>query len=156
MHTSDHSIGLPDTINPDWRIGIVSSAFYKEEMEQLAQGAIKALEQAGIKSANITTHQAAGSFEVPLIGSALAEHKKVDALIGLGIIIEGETHHARLLAEETTHGIMDVQLTYQLPFAFEILYVDSLELARQRLHKGEEAAASVLHSLATLQALRSC
>lgn len=149
------SIGLPETINPNWKIGIIHSAFYKEEMEQLVGGAIDALTEAGVESANITTHQAAGSFEVPLIGSALAEAKQMDALIGLGIIIEGETHHARLLAEETTRGIMDVQLTYLLPFAFEILYVDSLDLACQRLHKGKEAAVSVLHSLATLQDLRS-
>lgn len=151
MKTSHTIVGLPTSINPNWKIGIIASAFYKEEMEQLTQGAVETLTQAGIQPENIVLQQAAGSFEVPLLGAAFAKDKKVDALIGLGIIIEGETHHARLLAEQATRGIMNVQLQYVLPFAFEILYVDSIEIARQRLHKGQEAAISVLHSLAALQ-----
>ena len=78
----------------------------------------------------------------------------IGALIGLGIIIEGETHHARLLAEQAARGIMDVQLQYGIPFAFEILYVDSLSLARERLDKGREAAYAVPHSLEELKRIR--
>jgi 6,7-dimethyl-8-ribityllumazine synthase len=137
-----------------WKIGIVASSFYKEEMDTLTAGAVAALTDAGIKPGNITVYPAAGSFEVPLIGAALAKAKKVDALIGLGIIVEGETHHARLLADTAAKGIMDVQIAYGLPFAFEILYVDSLTLAQSRLDKGEEAAYAVLHSLAELKQIR--
>ena len=99
-----------------------------------------------------------GSFEIPLIGAALAEQGAVDALIGFGIIVEGETHHARLLADAATEGIMDTQLTYHIPFAFEVLYVKSLEDARARTtgnsNKGIEAAVAVLHSLALLKKIR--
>ena len=143
------------TVDPSWRIGIVYSSFYTEEVEALVASAGVSLQEAGIPSKNITMHPAAGSFEVPLIGAALAEHKKVDALIGLGIIVEGETHHAALLAEETARGIMDTQLKYQTPFAFEILYVDSLKQAQERKDKGREAAHAVLHSLAELKRIRS-
>ena len=155
MNINTHSIALPTSINPDWRIGIVHSAFYAEEMATLTKGAVDTLAQAGIHPSAISVHAAAGSFEVPLIGAALAKTAQVDALIGLGLIIEGETHHARLLAEAATRGIMDIQLAYQIPFAFEILYADSIDMIHARLHKGEEAARSVLHSLAKLQALRS-
>jgi 6,7-dimethyl-8-ribityllumazine synthase len=72
----------------------------------------------------------------------------VDALIGLGIIVQGETKHADLLAAESTRGLMDVQLQYKLPFAFEILWVDDIAHARARSEKGAEAAIAVLHSLA--------
>ena len=142
------------TVDPAWKIAVVASSFYKEEMDALTAGAVSALKEAGIKPGNITVYPAAGSFEVPLIGQALLEAKKVDALIGLGIIVEGETEHARLLAEAATRGIMDVQIGYGIPFAFEILYVDSLKLARARLTKGEEAAYAVLHSLAELKRIR--
>ena len=75
-------------------------------------------------------------------------------MIGLGIIVEGETHHGALLAAETARGIMDTQLRFSIPFAFEILYVKSLEQARKRADKGAEAAYSALHSLAELHRIR--
>ena len=142
------------SIDPRWKIGIVASSFYKEEMDTLTAGAVAALTDAGIKPGNITVYPAAGSFEVPLIGAALAKVKKADALIGLGIIVEGETHHAKLLAEASAAGIMDVQMEYGIPFAFEILYVDTLKLAQARLDKGGEAAYAVLHSLSELKQIR--
>ncbi|HVW67308.1 MAG TPA: 6,7-dimethyl-8-ribityllumazine synthase [Candidatus Peribacteraceae bacterium] len=153
------SHSLPATINPDWRVGIVAARYYKEETDALVDGARNALLEAGLKPENVTAHFAPGSFEIPLIGAALAESDKVDALIGIGIIVEGDTHHARLLAEAATQGIMETQLTYQLPFAFEVLYVDSLELARARTegphNKGTEAANAVLHALAALEGIRN-
>jgi|TARA_B100000315_G_C14271892_1_gene449054 6,7-dimethyl-8-ribityllumazine synthase len=150
---------LPDTINTNWKVGIVASSFYKEEVDALIGAAQSTLLGAGLSENNVQTHWAAGSFEIPLIGSALAESAHVDALIGLGIIIEGETEHARLLAEQTARGVMDVQLKYAMPFAFEILYVKNLQLARERAsgeqNKGKEAAHAVLHSLAKLHSIRS-
>lgn len=124
----------------------------------MVAGARETLEQAGVKAENITEHPVAGSFEIPLIGLVLASEKKVDALIGLGIIVEGETHHAELLAQESARGMMDVQLKTQIPFAFEVLYVDDLAQAQERSkgidNKGGEAARAVLHSLAQIRKAR--
>jgi 6,7-dimethyl-8-ribityllumazine synthase len=51
-----------------------------------------------------------------------------------------------------------VQLRNRVPFAFEILYVNSLEDAQLRSrgkhNKGEEAAYAVLHSLTELKRIR--
>ncbi len=137
----------PPPADPSWRIGIVASCFYKEETAALVAGAREALESAGVPEENILVHDAAGSFEIPLIGRALADAGHVDALIGIGIIVQGETYHADLLAAESARGIMDVQLRCGMPFAFEILHVASLDQARARLQKGREAAYAVLHSL---------
>lgn len=143
------------SLRPAWRVGIVYSSFYKEEIEQMLQGAIETLQAVGMEESHISQHPVSGSFEIPLVGAALAKRKSVDAMIGLGIIVEGETHHARLVAENTARGMMDVQTQYAIPFANEVLYVDSLELAQERLHKGEEAAISVVHSLAQLASMQS-
>lgn len=154
-----HLSDLPTGIDKQWRIAIVHSSFYREEIDALVKGAVDVLMEAGIPATNISLHPAPGSFEIPLLGAALAEAKQVDALIGIGIIIEGETHHARLLAEQVARGIMDVQLQYRLPFAFEVLYVSSLDQARERstgeTNKGREAARAVLHSLAQLRRIGS-
>ncbi|MDA1208990.1 MAG: 6,7-dimethyl-8-ribityllumazine synthase [bacterium] len=148
-----------DYINPNWKIGIVTSSFYKEEIDSLAEGAIDELLKAGIVQLHCKRYDVPGSFEIPLIGSALAKKGEVDALIGLGIIVEGQTQHARLLAEQTARGIMDVQLQYGIPFAFEVLYVDALTDAQNRCsgsgNKGKEAASAVLHALATIEHINS-
>ena len=150
---------LKIVVDPSWRIGIVYSSFYAGDVSKLISGAKAVLLQAGIKKENITEHAVPGSFEIPLIGTVLAREKKVDALIRLGIIVEGESQHAGLVAAEAARGMMDVQTQYGIPFAFEILYVNDLEQAKVRSsgadNKGGEAARVVLHSLAEIQKLHS-
>jgi 6,7-dimethyl-8-ribityllumazine synthase len=142
-------------VDPSWRIGIVASEYYSEQMDTLIKGALDELQKAGIPKENCSVHRVSGSFEIPLIGSELADSKSIDALIGLGIIVEGETHHASLIAQQVCRGIMDIQCKYRIPFAFEILYVDAIRQAEERLDRGKEAAATVLHSLAKLRSIRS-
>ncbi|PIR53126.1 6,7-dimethyl-8-ribityllumazine synthase [Candidatus Peregrinibacteria bacterium CG10_big_fil_rev_8_21_14_0_10_49_10] len=159
MKNAQSHPGPAYTVNPQWRVGIVASSFYKEERDAMVEGAQSVFAEAGMAQKNITVHYAAGSFEVPLIGCALAEAGKVDALLGLGIILQGETHHAELLAEQAARGIMDVQLRFGIPFAFEVLFAQDMDLLKERVfgekNKGKEAAHAVLHSLAKLQSIRS-
>lgn len=154
MHT-DRAFPPPASIDPTWKIGIVYSAHYEEETLGLVEGAKKYLLEAGLLKKNVTLHPVSGAFEIPLIGAQLAARKKVDALIALGIIVEGETHHADLVAAECARGVMDVQITHHIPFAFEVLYVDKLSQAKTRssgeANKGAEAAFVTLHSLAELR-----
>jgi len=158
MKKNSHS-PVSITVDPSWRIGIVHSTYYKEEIDGLVEGARGVFSAMGISEKNISLHPVPGSFEIPLIGAALAKAKKVDALIGFGIIVEGETYHAKLLADQVARGIMDVQVQLQVPFAFEVLSVHSLEQARARCFgdasKGREAASAVLHSLAELKRIFS-
>ena len=116
------------------------------------------LKLAGLPEENIPLTVAPGSFEVPLLGRALAASGKVDAMIGFGIIVQGETHHARLLAENVTRAMMDIQMEFTMPFAYEVLYVNSLDQARARSlgenNKGREAAFAVLQSLVELKKIK--
>jgi 6,7-dimethyl-8-ribityllumazine synthase len=150
---------LPKDIDPSWRIGIVHSSYYKEETDALISAAEDTLIRAGVSKEGITCHEVPGSFEIPLIGAALIESESVDALIGIGVVIEGETNHAHLIAEQAARGIMDIQIRYGVPFAFEILFVKNKKQAKDRAcdtcNKGEEASIAVLHSLAELNAIRS-
>lgn len=124
-------------------------------MKEMLQHALDELKVSGIEEGNIQLLPVSGSFEIPLVGAALAKSKQVDALIGLGIIVEGETHHARLVAESAAQGMMDIQVQYAIPFVNEVLYVDDRKLAHARLQKGKVAAATALESLALLASLQS-
>lgn len=146
-------------IDPSWRVGIVHSEFYPKEISALIEGARNTLLSAGLPPSHVTMWPAPGSFEIPLIGRALAKEGTVDGLIALGIIVEGETHHAELLAREVVRGIMDVQTAYGIPFAFEVLYVRDLGQVQERVYgpqnKGREAASTLLSALAALQKIQS-
>lgn len=154
MKTAQSDIGNPDKVKSDWKIGIVHSSFYKEDVMKMVDSAKAELVQSGIDSNNISVHEVAGCFEIPLIGSALVDKCQVDALMGLGIIVQGETQHAQEIAKQVARGMMNVQVNHQIPFAFEVLHVDTLEDAQARLElKGKEAAIAVLSSLAILNSI---
>jgi 6,7-dimethyl-8-ribityllumazine synthase len=136
--------------DPSWRIGIVYSSFYQEIISVMREGAVQELLKSGIQESYITQYEVPGSFEIPLVGRNLAAKKSVDALIALGVVVQGQTHHAELIAEQSARGIMDVQLQYGIPFAMEILFVDDLETARDRTDKGVVAAKTVLHTLTVM------
>jgi 6,7-dimethyl-8-ribityllumazine synthase len=143
------------SLAPKTCVGIVYSSFYADIVSQMVQEAQLILERAGVLKSNILLQPAPGSFEVPLLGAALAKEGKVDALIGLGIIVRGETAHADLLASAVSKGMMDVQLQFGIPFAFEVLFVEDVEQAKERARspggKGAEAAHAVIESLLALK-----
>lgn len=143
----------PIKAKPDWRIGIVVSSYYHDEIQAMTDSARSFLKASGIAEENISMHTVPGCFEIPLRGAELAAAKKVDGLIALGVIVQGETRHGDLLAAETTRGIMDVQLGYLIPFAFEVLHVSNVAQAQARSDKGEEAAYAVLSMLSSRERL---
>jgi len=158
MHSGPPS-DLPASVSSAWRIGIVHSTFHADIVSKLVEGAEHVLIGAGISPGNVRRYAVPGSFEIPLVGSALLKEDAADALIGLGVVIQGETHHAALIAESAAKGMMDLQLQYAVPFAFEILFVQDIAQARARAegahNRGAEAARAVLHSLAQLRLIRS-
>lgn len=143
-------------INPDWKIAIIRSAWYPELTSALVDSATRTLEAAGIPSANIVTVDAPGSFEIPLLAQA-AFTRGADGIIAFGIIVQGVTHHAAIIANESASGCMDIQLKAGRPLVYEVLYVDSLDDARARSigsnSKGPVAAQTLLTQLARLAEL---
>ena len=155
----DQDFNLPEYTSPAWRVGIVYSTYYEELTKSLVQGAKEVLRSTEIVDANITEYPVLGSFEIPLIGAVLAHDKRVDALIGFGIIVDGETRHGEHIASAVVDGMMDVQVQERVPFAYEVLHVHTLAQAQERcsgnMNKGKEAAAAVIHSLAQLKGIQS-
>ncbi len=49
-----------------------------------------------------------GAFEIPLFVQEIAERGAFNAIIALGVIIQGETQHARLIAEAVTHSLLEI------------------------------------------------
>lgn len=139
--------------DPEWKIAIVRSLWHGECTAALQESAIATLLHAGIKRKNILCVDVPGSFEIPLAVQQTFTHCGVDGAIAFGVIVQGETHHAELVANQAAAGLMQVQLKQQKPVTFEILFVDHLKDAVARSigkeSKGRLAAMTLLSSLAT-------
>ncbi len=143
-------------VDPDWRIAIARSVWYDELTMQMVKDATETLVAAGIKPDNIRVIDSPGSYELPLLckGALLAG---ADGCIAFGIIVQGNTHHAGLVADQSAAGCMQVQLELLKPITFEVLFVDIVEDAKTRAvgknAKGPLAAKTLLSSLARLKDL---
>ena len=134
------------------RIGIVVAEWNAEITEALYESAHATLLACGIKKKNIQKRAVPGSFELPLASQQMAGEKRVDAVIALGCVIQGETPHFNFICEAVAHGIMRVTLDTGKPVAFGVLTTlnksQALERAGGKLgNKGEEAAVTVLRML---------
>ncbi len=127
-------------------------------VEHLLEGAIDTLRRHGVSDDNMTIVRAPGAFEIPLVCQRVAKSGKFDAIVALGAVIRGGTPHFEHVAGECTKGIAQVSLNHDLPIAFGVLTVDSIEQAIERSgtkagNKGAEAALSALEMVSLLEQL---
>ena len=127
-------------------------------MESLLEGALDTLKRHGVSEENIRVVRVPGAFEIPLAVKRLAAQKKDDAIIALGAVIRGGTPHFEYVSSESSKGVAQVSLDYDVPVANGILTVNSIEQAVERSgtkmgNKGAEAALSVLEMVSLLKQL---
>ena len=135
------------------KFGIVVAEWNEEITEALFQGAWNALIQMGASKRNISRVNVPGSFELPLGAQRLAEQKKIDAVICLGCVIQGDTPHFDYICQATSYGIMKVGLKTGKPVVFGVLTTLTAQQALDRAggklgNKGEEAAVTAVAMLA--------
>jgi len=141
------------------KIAIVVARFNSFIVESLLSGAIDTLQRVGnIAEQDITVVRIPGAFELPLAVQRVAASKKYDAIVALGAVIRGGTPHFEYVSGECVKGIAQVSMQYDLPVAFGVLTVDSIEQAIERAgtkagNKGGEAAMSALEMINVLEQL---
>jgi 6,7-dimethyl-8-ribityllumazine synthase len=86
-----------------------------------------------------------GSFEIPLAVKLMAMQRKFDVILALGVILQGETAHADLIARSVTAALMNIALEFRVPVIHEVLLLQNEEQAKARclgtdLNRGIEAA----------------
>src|SRR3990172_4304732 len=114
------------------RFGIVLARFNGFIGERLLDGALDTLVRHGVEASQIEVVRVPGAFEIPLTLKTLAASKKYDALIALGAVIRGATPHFDFFSAECAKGIAQVMMQHDIPVAFGVLTVDSIEQAIER------------------------
>ena len=122
------------------RVAIVASRFNEDFCERLLAGALAELAALNVAAADILTERVPGALEIPMALQWLAQSSRFDALIALGVVIRGETYHFDLVANESSRGVMEVQLETGVPIANGIITIENVTQAEARIGKGAEAA----------------
>jgi 6,7-dimethyl-8-ribityllumazine synthase len=110
--------------------------------------------------ATITVHRVPGSFEVPLGVELAASKRDCDAVAAFGVLLQGATAHATLVAQTVTDALMQISLRHRLPVLHEILLVENEAQAAARcveptLNRGTEAARAAVRMLRAVQLLNT-
>ena len=142
------------------RIAIVVSRFNEAVTGRLADGARRALSEAGAPEQDIALVPVPGAFELPQAARAAAGTGRFDAIVCLGCVIRGETPHFEYISAAVAHGIMSASADTGVPMAFGVLTTDTWEQAEARAgdgrdNKGFEAAAAALEMAALFRAYRT-
>ena len=140
------------------RFGIVVGRFNGFIVDSLLSGALDCLRRHGVEEDRITVVHVPGAFEIPLAAQRLAALNRFDALIALGAVIRGGTPHFDYVAGECSKGLAHVMMHLNVPVAFGVLTVDTIEQAIERAgtkagNKGVEAAMSALEMVSVLRQL---
>ena len=171
LSTPDHAIGslrLPEGVaviegSPNGArraVGIVVGRFNGEITSKLLDGALAALEEAGVERDRIEIVPVPGAFELPLGAMALARTRQYSCVVAIGCVIRGQTPHFDYVAGEAASGLQLVALETGIPVAFGVLTCDNREQAEARAggaygNKGAEAARSALEMADVFGLLRA-
>ncbi|MEI6861293.1 MAG: 6,7-dimethyl-8-ribityllumazine synthase [Verrucomicrobiota bacterium] len=135
-----------------FRVGIVAARYNPALVEALLGQVLAGLRAAGLKEKNLTLVRVPGSHEVPVAVQLLAAAGPRDCLIGLGVLIGGDTNHHELVGTSVSHALQRVALDAGVPVINGVIVADTLAQARARcigrLNRGAEFAAAALEMAA--------
>jgi 6,7-dimethyl-8-ribityllumazine synthase len=129
---------------PQARVLIIEGRFYDAVSDELANGAIAALDAQGATYERIVVP---GALEIPqalaqavkadLIGSDDAG-ARFDGCVVLGCVIRGETSHYDIVCNNANHWLMEVAIRHSIPLGNGILTVDTEAQAMARAQGGAD------------------
>jgi len=131
------------------RFAIVVSEWNTEITEALTLGAKETLLKFGASESDIVRRNVPGSFELTLGAQLMAERKEFDAIICIGVVIQGETKHFDFICDAVAKGITDLNMKYNIPVIFGVLTPNTMQQALDRAggihgNKGDEAAITAI------------
>ena len=136
------------------RLGIVVAEFNYDVTYLMLQ---KALNHAKFLGAEVAyVFKVPGTFEVPLAVRKLLKMPEVDGVVALGAVIQGETKHDELVAQQAARKILDLGVEFGKPVALGIIgpgasRMQALERVEDYARRAVEAAVKMVKRLKELE-----
>jgi len=131
-----------------FRLGIAAARFNEALVDGLLARVLAGLRAAGVADRDVAVVRVPGSHEVPWAALALAAGGECDCVIGLGVLIAGDTNHHEMVGESVSHALQRVALETQIPVINGVIVANSPAQAKARctgkIDRGAEFAAAAL------------
>ena len=156
--TKSSTIRPRSIFNSHCDFAIISSQYNLDLTQALVDAAFQEIE-ALEHGAKISLVWAPGTFEIPVLAKFLASCANHDAIIAIGVILEGETSHAKLIAHSVTHALQNVAVETGVPVIDGIVAGSDYDVVRARCletekNRGIEAARAAISVARTIRELR--
>lgn len=135
------------------RFAIVASEYNPEFVQGLINNTCNEVYRIDDRTV-VELFSAPGAFEIPVVAEMVAALRRHDVIIALGLVLQGQTKHADLVAGSVSHALQSVALKHVVPVINEVLLVGNADEARERclgkdLNRGVEAARAAFAVLRT-------
>lgn len=140
-------------------IAVVASHYHPQFVEGLLKHFQSELDHIA-PGTEVHVHPVPGCFEIPIMVQEIAMRGGVDAIVGFGVLLEGQTAHATLISTAVTNALMDCSLKYRIPVVHEVLVVADAMQAQARclepeLNRGIEAARAAVRIIEALAGFKN-
>ncbi len=140
------------------RIAIACARFNEFFVSKLLDGAVDAIVRHGGKTEDVDVAWVPGSYELPTVVKKFLSSKKYDAVIALGVVIQGATPHAGLISAEVSKCMAMLSLEFGVPVINGVISADDIEQAIERSgtkagNKGSDAAKTAIEMANLMRAM---
>ena len=131
------------------RYAIVVADWNSEITYAMAQGAIDTLRKHGVPEDQIDVLHVPGTVELTYGAARLMKEERIDAVIVIGCVIQGDTPHFDYVCQSVTQGVAALNAQGKVPVIFSVLTVLNQQQALDRCggklgNKGVEGAYTAI------------
>ncbi len=131
------------------KFGVVCARFNDFFVSKLLDGAVDVIVRHGGDAKKISVAYVPGSYEIPFAVKKMLATGKFDAIIALGVVIQGATPHAGYINSEVSKCLAQLGLEFGVPVTYGMVTADNLDQAVERSgckagNKGVDAALAAI------------
>lgn len=131
------------------KFGLVAARFNDFFVSHLVDGAVDTIVRHGGSAKNVDLAWVPGSYEIPFAVKKMLDSKKYDAVIAMGVVIQGATPHAGYINNEVAKSLAQLGMEYGIPVTYGMITADNIEQAIERSgtkagNKGADAAHAAI------------
>lgn len=132
------------------RYAIVVADWNSDITYPLLLGAVETLTKHGVSVDNIDVVHVPGAVELTYGAARIMKEERIDAIIVIGCVIQGDTPHFDYVCQSVTQGVAILNAQGKVPVIFSVLTVNDKQQALDRCggklgNKGIEGAVTAIH-----------
>ena len=103
------------------RFDVVCSSWHADIVHRARDAALAEFERNGVAAERIEVFDVPGAFEIPLWTKKLVRSRRYDAVIAIGLIVDGGIYRHEFVSTAVINALMRIQLDSEVPVLSAVL-----------------------------------